>query len=182
VQSPSDDELLRLVAGGNLHALGVLFERLEPHVKRMIGRLGVAPPEVDDLVQLTFLDVARAAHRYDPAFPLKSWIFGLALVVVRRHRRSVFRAAKRLLRWSSEPSTSPAQPDQIAESRELASRAATALSRLSSKKREAFVLVVLEGVPGEQAARALGVPVATVWTRLHHARLELRHALAKEDS
>jgi RNA polymerase sigma-70 factor (ECF subfamily) len=42
------------------------------------------------------------------------------------------------------------------------------------------VMVVLEGITGEDAARALGVPVGTVWTRLHHARVELRRALAKE--
>jgi hypothetical protein len=48
-----------------------------------IGReLGVAPAEVDDLVQLTFLDVPRAALRFDDRWPLRNWLLGLAAVVV----------------------------------------------------------------------------------------------------
>ena len=176
----SNEDLVRQVATGDLRALGVLFEGLEPDIRRFVGRLGVVPSEIDDPVQLTFLDVARVAHKYDPAFPAKSWLFGVALIVVRRHRRSVVRHAARLLRWSSEPARFPARPDEIAENRELAERATRVLSLLSAKKREVFVMVILEGIPGEQAARALGIPVATVWTRLHHARLELRRALAKE--
>jgi RNA polymerase sigma-70 factor (ECF subfamily) len=52
-----------------------------------------------------------------------------------------------------------------------------ALFELSPKKREVFVLVALEGLSGEEVATTLGIPVNTVWTRLHHARSELRHAL-----
>ena len=52
---------------------------------------------------------------------------------------------------------------------------------LSEKKREAFVLVTLEGLSGEEAAQALGVPVNTLWTRLHHARLELSAAIGEEE-
>jgi RNA polymerase sigma-70 factor (ECF subfamily) len=176
----ADADLLRQIAGGDLHALGVLFEAREPDIKRFIGRLGVAPSEIDDLVQLTFLDIARAAHKYDPWLPANSWLFGLALIVVRRHRRSIVRSAMRLLRWSSEPASFPVQPDELVENRDLAEKASRVLARLSVKKREVFVMVVLEGVAGEDAARALGIPVGTVWTRLHHARVELRRALAKE--
>jgi DNA-directed RNA polymerase specialized sigma24 family protein len=49
------------------------------------------------------------------------------------------------------------------------------------KNREAFVLIVLEGVEAEQAAAALGVPLGTLWTRLHHARRELRARLESTD-
>jgi len=45
-----------------------------------------------------------------------------------------------------------------------------------------FVMVELEDASGKDAARALGIPLATVWTRLHHARRELRQYLAEEGS
>ncbi len=57
-----------------------------------------------------------------------------------------------------------------------------ALERMSPKKREVIVLAVIEGLPGEEVARVLGVPVATVWTRLHHARRELTDAVFEEES
>jgi RNA polymerase sigma-70 factor (ECF subfamily) len=40
-------------------------------------------------------------------------------------------------------------------------------------------MVESEGLSGEEVAAALGIPAATVWTRLHYARLDLRRTLAK---
>jgi RNA polymerase sigma factor (sigma-70 family) len=181
-QSPelaaSDVEILGRIGSGDLRALGVLFDRHEATVKRFIGRLGVAPAEVDDLVQLTFLDVPRAAPRFDQRWPLRNWLLGLAAVVVRRHRRSLARAAARLAAWASDPiSHSRSSPDEDLERRDAAVQVMRALNKLSIRKREVFVMMVLENVSGEDTARALGVPVATVWTRMHHARRDLKHLL-----
>jgi RNA polymerase sigma-70 factor, ECF subfamily len=177
----SDAEILSRIEAGDLHALGILFDRHEVVVKRFIGRLGVAPAEVDDLVQLTFLDVPGAASRFDGRSSLRSWLFGLAAVVVRRHRRSMARIAAHLAAWASEPSSHVfLAPDEDLESREAAARAMRSLKKLSHRKREVFVMMVLENVSGEDAARALGIPVATVWTRMHHARRELRHLLREK--
>src|SRR5262249_25457448 len=63
--------------------------------------------------------------------------------------------------------------------RELA-RFERALAELSEAKRVVFLLVEREGMSGEDVARALDVPVNTVWSRLHHARGELRSALAEQ--
>ena len=179
----ADAELLASICHGDLRALGILFDRHEPAVKRLIGRMGVAAHEIDDLVQLTFLDVARAAPRFDPALPVRSWLFGLAIMVVRRHRRSIARFATRVAKWATEPPPrGPTLPDDALDTRRRADQAARALARLSRKKQEVFVMVVLEGMRGEEAAEALGIPVATVWTRLHHARRELRGHLKESRS
>jgi RNA polymerase sigma-70 factor (ECF subfamily) len=175
---PLDGELVERIADGDLRALGILFDRHETEVKRFVSRLGVAPHEVDDLVQLTFLDVARASARFVHGSAVRSWLFGLTLMVVRRHRHSLSRISARLAKWSSEPPPlAPAPADELLDMRRRAEQAARALARLSHKKREVFVMVVLEGMPGEEAARSLAIPVATVWTRLHHARRELRQML-----
>jgi RNA polymerase sigma factor (sigma-70 family) len=178
--SAMDPELLVKIATGDLGGLGMLFDRYEPDVKRFIGRLGVRAEEVDDLVQLTFLDVVRAAATFDGRPSARGWLFGLAAIVVRRHRRSVARIATGLVVWGREPRAESATPGQAFELHEAAARAARALGRLSAKKREVFVMAVLEDCSGEETARALGIPVATVWTRLHHARRELRAYLLEE--
>jgi RNA polymerase sigma-70 factor (ECF subfamily) len=56
-----------------------------------------------------------------------------------------------------------------------------ALARLSEVKRITFVMAEVEGSSCEEIARAMEVPVGTVWTRLHSARRELRGALAEPD-
>ena len=169
------------IAGGNLSALGTLFDLYGADVWRFLHRIGIARADLDDLVQETFLDVMRASGRYRPDAPVRPWLFGIAAMVARRHRRVVSRMLARLERWTTEH-VEPNEPfaTQDAETSLEAERAQRALEALSARKREAFVLVVLEGLSGDEAATALGIPVATVWTRLHHARRELRAALGEE--
>jgi RNA polymerase sigma-70 factor (ECF subfamily) len=178
----SDPEVLARIGAGEVGALGILFDRYAADVRRFLVRLGVKPAEADDLVQATFLDVLHAATAFDGRPSARNWLFGIASIRVRRHRRLVVRLARDLVAWGHESAPPPETPGQSFELREAAGRAIYALERLSSRKRDVFVMVVLEGMSGEEVARVLGIPVATVWTRLHHARRELRERLAAKES
>ena len=175
--------LIAAIHGGDLSGLGVLFDRYGSDVRRLLLRLGVPPGDADDLVQQTFLDVLGASARFQADAPVKPWLLGLAAMHARRHRRSVSRMLARVQAWTRDAHAG--QPVAITPEGKLVlsvegARAQRALSRLSTKKREVFVLVALEGMSGAEVAHALHIPVATVWTRLHHARLELRVALARD--
>jgi RNA polymerase sigma-70 factor (ECF subfamily) len=174
----SDADLVAAIAAGNLSDLGHLFDRYVDDVRRVVSRLGVPACDLDDLVQQTFLEIPRASVSFRAGAPVRPWLFGLATILVRRRRRSVSRMLTRLQQWALEPR--PADSKTPAEELELTSearRAWTALESISPKKREAFVLVALEGMSCVEAASALGIPVATVWTRIHYARTELRQRL-----
>jgi len=178
----ADPELLDRIARGNLGDLGILFDRYQADVRRHVGRLGVAAADADDVIQLTFLDVVRAAGSFDGRPSARTWLLGVATMVVRRHRSSAARVAARLVAWAREPRTASAPAaEDLFGLHEDAERARRALARLPAKKREVFSLVVLEGASGHDVARALGIPVATVWTRLHHARRELRRLLEEDE-
>lgn len=182
-QGTSADEarLVARMASGDLDGLGTLFDRYGDQVRRFVLRMGVREADADDLVQNTFLGALRSASRFDPAYPVRPWLFGIAAMLVRRYRRSAARLAARLRDWADErsQSTLPA-PDGLAEQHQERVRLARAIERLSPTKREVFTLVVIEGLSGEQAAHALGVPVNTIWTRLHRARRDLRECLERE--
>ncbi len=180
----TDPRLFERMRDGDMGALGILFDRHAQDVRRVISRLGVATGDVDDLVQQTFLEAMRAADRYDGRSHAKPWLAGIAVIMVRRHRRSLGRLVKRLTEWGreSEAEDRGPTPNETYELSEMARKAEQALAKLSAKKREVFILVALEGLSGEQVATALSIPVATVWTRLHHARLDLRELLAEEES
>lgn len=178
---PTDGELLTAIANGNLEALGHLFDRHGQGVRSFLGRMGVGASDADDLLQATFLEVMRAAGRFDARLPARNWLLGIAGSMLRRHRRSLRRTAARLIAAAGlTPATIPPTPAELFDGDQAERRLDRAFSRLSEKKREVFVLVTLEGLSGEEAARALGIPVNTIWTRLHHARAELRAALAEE--
>jgi RNA polymerase sigma-70 factor (ECF subfamily) len=173
-KSLDDDELVAAIRSGNLSGLGVLFDRHGASVRRLLSRLGASELEVDDLVQDTFLDSIVAAARFEAGASVRSWLFGIAVIVWRRHRRSVVRMVQRIQRWAAQRvDAKVATPDEQLLWSEAARRGERALSRLSPKKRDAFVLVVIEELSGDEAAVALGVPVATVWTRVHYARQEM---------
>jgi len=184
VQSPADDEeLVHQVAEGQLDSLGVLFDRYHRPLRRFLSRLQVPLDDLDDLVQSTFLELSRAAKRFERGRSVKVWLFGLATVMVKRHRRSLARLARKASALSREPDVKPPRtPADLVVDEESARRAQKALADLSRKKREVFVMVVLEKLSGEAVAEALGIPVGTVWTRLHHARRDLRALLGEDES
>jgi RNA polymerase sigma factor (sigma-70 family) len=178
----SDPELLTRIVKGETSAIGLLFDRYDGDVRRVVSRLGVPAADVDDVVQATFLDVLRAAAGYDGRDDARPWLIGLAVVQVRRHRRSLARIAARITAWAREPSPRSVTPEEEAARSQAAARARRALDALPAKKREVIVLVTIEGLSGEEAAKVLGIPVATVWTRLHHARREIMAAVFEEES
>ena len=174
--SPSDPELVESIRGGDMSALGKLFDRYAEDVRRVASRM-CASSDVDDIVQATFLDVLKASVRYDGRESARSWMLGLTIIQVRRHRRVLARLAQRLGTWAKEAVPTQRSPETDAADREHAERFERAYGALSDKKREVVVLVAIEGLSGDEAASLLNIPVATVWTRLHHARNELAHAV-----
>src|SRR5262245_59844596 len=103
----ADVALLQAIAKGDLQALGTLYDRHAATLERTFARWGIAAGDVDDLVQATFLEVTRAAPRFDPTQSPRGWLFGIAGMIARRHRRSLVRALARLARWSASASESP---------------------------------------------------------------------------
>jgi RNA polymerase sigma-70 factor (ECF subfamily) len=176
----SDAELLSAVAAGDLAALGELFDRYEPGLRRYLCRVGQPGADVDDLVQDTFLEITRAAPRFDGERAGRAWIYGVATILLRRRRKLLRGARERISAWAGFGQRAPATPAELFERDEAARRFERAFYALSEKKREVFVLVTLEGLSGEEAAQVLGVPTNTVWTRLYHARLELRAGIEAE--
>ncbi len=179
--SAPDPDLIARIRGGELGALGILFDRYERDVRNVVARLGVPSGDVDDVVQATFLAVPRAAVRYDGRANAKPWLVGLAINEMKRHRRSLSRVARRLKAWALEPAPKEPTPEEASVDQQRLARTRRALDALSEKKREVLVLVTVEGLSGEEVAALLGIPVATVWTRLHHARKELSAAVFEEE-
>lgn len=171
--------LLRRVADGDTAALGAAFDRYHREVYAFLARIQRGRDDLDDLVQTTFLALPAAAASYDGRGSVRAFLLGVALQHARRERRRLFR---RFALWTARsedvdrPAASP-DPEQACVDRDALRRFERALASLPEAQRVTFVLVEVEGLKGDEAARALGVPVNTVWTRLHHARIALRSAL-----
>ena len=153
---------------------------------RCIGRL-VGPGEhVQDVLHETFIVAFKRQRSFDPArASARSWLYGIARNYCRSHLRASRRRIKLEDRVQCEPQAHrERQPDEAADAA-LALKAVTdVLILLPEKHQEVFVLYELEEMEGPEIAELLGIPVGTVWTRLHHARKgfekQMRRRLARE--
>jgi len=174
----SDEALLAGVATGDTAALAALYRRHHAALYRFLSRLaGVDSRDLDDLVQAAFIAVHGAAASFAGTSTVKTWIYGIAINVVGKHVRTEVRRRAKHARLVEIPADAPVGPASLAEHRELLARLRDALANLSHELRSVFVLCVVEGVSGREAAAVLGIREGTLWRRLHDARTELRHAL-----
>jgi len=170
-----DAELLARVAGGDVGALGALYDAFAPGLLRF-ARRAAGTDDAEDIVQMVFLRVLRIAHTFDARAPsARPWLFAITARVVLERRRSLRRWAAALVSLSTHvvPTTK-----NTGEARSDLERG---LKALTAAKRTVLVLAEVEGFTCDEIASMLGIPVGTVWTRLHHARRELRR-FCGEDS
>jgi RNA polymerase sigma-70 factor (ECF subfamily) len=175
VTTASDAELMAQLALGEIGALGELYDRHHVSVRRFIVRATSDAEDVDDLVHQTFLTAAQSAGRYDGRAACRPWLVGIAVMLLRR-RRHAFGRLFEVLSSLQIGRRHEADPRSRLQARGDVERA---LSRLSEAKRVTLLLAEVEGLSGPEIAEMLGVPLGTVWTRLHAARRELRAVLAE---
>lgn len=149
-------------------------------VRRVVARLSGPTGDIDDAVQEVFLVALRKRTSFAGRAAPSTWLYAIAQRVVMAVRRRA--RVRRLFGLDLGAAHRPTEtPQQIFEHREASERLYRLLEGISDKKRTVFVLAELEGLPGEEIARIVGCPVKTVWTRLHHARRELRMLAAGLD-
>jgi len=178
----SDEAVARACAAGDAGAIATLFDRFHRPVVRYLTRLIGGGADVDDLLQSTFLEVARGVATYDDGRgAVLSWLFGIATNVVRHHRRSSARRVRLLAAAAWVGPRSGAGAADVVEARAELGRADAALRALPDDLREAFVLCELESLSAREAARIVGASEVAVWKRVSKARAEIRRAVLGGD-
>lgn len=167
----TDAELFAAMARGDLSALGGVFDRYQAAVRSVALHAGVRRADADDVVQDTFLRLSTLAPRYDGRASAKPWVLATAWRVAAEQRRSFARwllAMSRFTRYA--PDAHQVTPEDDMATTERVAAFTAQVAKLPEKMRAAYVMVEMHGLSCDEAAQALEIPVATVWTRLHHAR------------
>ena len=165
------------IRAGDPDAFGLIFDEYAPAVYRLGLRLTLNWSAAEDVVSLTFLEAWRLRARIDPGGEsLQPWLLGIAVNVCRNLARASRRHQAALNRIPPPPVVPDfadelaGRLDDTAHLREVAA----ALGRLRRGEREVIALCVWSDLDYATAARALGVPVGTVRSRLSRARRRLR--------
>ena len=148
------------------------------YVWNSLRRLGAQEADLEDLTHDVFVRVQRHLPEYDPARPMKPWLFAFAFRVMsqqkRRGRRRPEDPSDRI--DSVDPAPLADERLAIEQDRRLV---LAALDRIEAGRRAVFVLFELDVVPMDAIASALGIPVNTGYSRLRIARQEFRAAVTR---
>ena len=189
----SDEFLMHAFAGGDAAAFTRLYDRHERATWRFIRhRLGAQHESAaDDILQETWINVARAAPRYVATARFTTWLFTVARNRVLDHLRAQSHAMLSIdtplpggddddgERWADRVAADAAEgPLARIESRQQADAFLDALAQLPPAQREAFVLQAEGGLSVDEVASATGVGAETAKTRLRYAKAKLRTLLA----
>ena len=162
-------------------AFRALYDAHAAFVWRNLRRLGVAPSDVEDKVQEVFVVAHRRWDDFaDRGHGPRAWLFQIALRVAsdaRRHRR----------RHPVDPDGGIAQDRESVEPPQAAAMARRealdvldrALATIDLGRRAVLVLHEIEQMTAPEIARALEIPLNTVYSRLRVARVELEQELRR---
>jgi RNA polymerase sigma-70 factor, ECF subfamily len=155
-----------------------VYELHADFVWRTLQHLGARSADLEDLTQEVFVTVHRCIGSFDGRSKLTTWLFGVCLHLVQRHRR---RAYFRLEFLHAEPPERADMdtPEERYAGAEARLRLERLLNKLSPERRATFVLFEVEGVSCEEIAELTAVPVGTVYSRLHLARKQVAKAAAR---
>lgn len=150
-------------------------------VRRWARALGGRTADLDDLAQDVFMVVRRRLASFDGRSP-RAWLYGITRKVVSDYRRRAW--IRRMLGGEHRPldllpvalHPSGSAAVERSESQRIVQ---AVLDRMSMVRRSAFVLFEIEGYSGEEIALLEQVPIATVYTRLHHARKDFLRLTAE---
>jgi RNA polymerase sigma-70 factor (ECF subfamily) len=179
---PDPDELepavLARAARGDREASRALVERYQLRVFGLVSRMLPSRPRatIEDVAQETFFHVFRRLGSFDSTGParLSTWILTIA---ARRSIDELRRPVPAAL--AHDERADDARADDATRRRETIDAISAALADLSPELRAAFLLREYHGLEYSEIARALGIDLGTVKSRLSRARAALRERLAE---
>ena len=175
-----DAQLIDQAISGNSAAFGQLVTRYQDRLYNTLVHVVGSADAAQDAVQDAFVQAYVKLDTFQRSSAFYTWLyriaFNLAISQRRRHKPTVsIEEARDAV--GLEPVDRNGAPHARAEQQERAFQVQAGLSRLSHEHRAILVLREVDGCTYEEIAEMLQLPVGTIRSRLHRARLQLRDEL-----
>lgn len=136
-----------------------------------LQRMGVRQDDLEDTFQDTFIVVHRKLHTFDGSSHMRTWLYGICLRVASDYRRKAHRRREELSNEVPERTSQPPDsPEDWVAKRQAREQLEAILDSMPLEKRAVFVMFEIDGLPCSEIAGIVGVPVGTVYSRIHAAR------------
>ncbi len=158
--------------------LAILYRRERAFVRSVLASLGVATAALDDAIQDVFVVVFRRLRDYDQRRgTMRAWLFGIAMRVAAKQRRRA-RPIHTLVALDIDDAAL-GDPERYVARLGAAAIADRLISAVPAEQWVPFVMAEVEGMTAPEIADALGLRIATVYTRIHRARRRLERERAR---
>lgn len=174
-----DQQLVERAQRGDKQAFGLLVEKYQRKLARLISRLVRDPGEVEDVTQEAFVKAYRAlpSFRGDSAF--YTWLYRIGINTAKNYLVAMRRRAPTSTEVEAEEAEGYdggellreiSTPESLLLTKEIAGTVNQAIEALPEELRSAIQLRELEGMSYEEIAKLMDCPVGTVRSRIFRAR------------
>jgi len=183
LDEPDDIQLVAEAKNGNLEAFGLLVERYQNRLYKIVRRFVPNHEDADDLIQETWMQAFRALSSFREEAGFYTWLYRIALNLtinfLRKQKKEKQRESYEV--WEKGPEEISGKKLMAAEDDpglyELKEKIEMAIKKLPLPYRSAFILVTQEGLNYRQVAKILGCSENTVAWRMFKARQKLQKEL-----
>ena len=176
----NDDLLIELTLGGDRDAFGQLVRKYQDRLFNGMVQILRNEAEAEDTVQEAFILALTRLNTFRGKSGFFTWLYRIAynVAVTRiRRRKPAVSIENPSEDFQLQLPDDQLMPDAGLLQRERASQLMQALDRLSEEHRSILVLREMEEMDYAEIAQVLDLPIGTVRSRLHRARLQLKELL-----
>jgi RNA polymerase sigma-70 factor, ECF subfamily len=175
-----DAQLIDEALAGQSVSFGRLVTKYQDRLYNALVHVTGSVEEARDVVQDAFVQAFLKLGSFHRSSAFYTWLYRIAfnVAISRRRRRKPMVSVEQAREASGqEPMARDAAPSDRLERQERVGQVQAALAAMSEEHRAVLVLREMDGLCYETIAEVLDLPVGTVRSRLHRARLELREQL-----
>jgi RNA polymerase sigma-70 factor, ECF subfamily len=174
-----DRQLVARAQGGDKLAFGLLVEKYQRKLARLLSRFIRDPAEVEDVTQEAFIKAYRAlpAFRGDSAF--YTWLYRIGINTAKNYLMAMGRRAPTSTEIEAEEAEGFEEGEQLRDintpesvllTNEIAETVNATIEQLPEELRTAIQMREIEGMSYEDIAKAMDCPIGTVRSRIFRAR------------
>ena len=180
----TDQQLITQTLDGQTAAFGILVRKYQDRLFNSMVHLLRNPSDAEDVVQDAFLQALRKLDTFQGNSQFYTWLFRIArntaISKLRRKKPTVSLESTDSQQRLDFPDDGPT-PSTEMERRERQTGLMRAMDQLSGEHREILILREMEEQNYETISEILDLPVGTVRSRLHRARLQLKELLLRNE-
>ena len=175
-----DAQLIHKTLDGESAAFGELVRKYQDRLYNTMVHVTGCRDDAQDVVQDAFVQAFVKLDSFQQTSAFYTWLYRIAFNVAisqRRRKKPTVSVEQTRQQSGDEPSDHQAGPSDRLEQAERRRLVHEAIGRLSDEHRTVLVLREIDGCCYDTIVEILELPIGTVRSRLHRARLQLREEL-----